>query len=171
MAESKELTIAQALRRIKDIKGKVAKHGHNAQVSVTHKTKDPPAFSFGAEWEKATGLVDEMIELQTRVAIANSKTFVDWDGRPRPLTWCTKRLAEIKGAITWYEALQVRAQRTTVDDSYEWTEGAPGGRVRVQTEYTCHLPEADRATRVEVLQTKFAELNDLVERENHKTAV
>lgn len=170
MTEIKELTIAQALRRIKDIKGRVAKHGHNAQASVTHRTDNPPAYAFSAEWEKATVLVDEMIDLQTRVSIANSRTTVSWEGQTRTLTWCTKRLAEIKGAIAWHEGLTVRAQEKTTEETYDWTPGQ-SARVRVEVEYTCHLPEQKRDERVRALQDKFNDLNDVVERMNHRTEV
>lgn len=170
MTEIKELTIAQALRRIKDIKGRVAKHGHNAQASVTHRADNSPAYVFSAEWEKATALVDEMIDLQTRVSIANSRAMVDWEGKTRTLTWCTKKLAEIKGAIAWHEGLTVRAQEKTTEETYEWAQ-AQNARARVVVEYTCHLPEQKRDERVRALQDKFNELNDVVERMNHRTEV
>jgi hypothetical protein len=168
----KEITIAQALRKIKDLKGRIARHSANAMTSVTHKTSAPPAYSFGTEWEQATSLVDEMLDFQTRVALANAKTTVDYEGKSRSLTWCTKKLAEIKGAITWHNGLQVRAQKATTEEEYEWAPGSAGaGRVRVETEYTCHLPEAERAARVRSLETKFMELNDIVESINHRTGV
>ena len=172
----KELTIAQALRRIKEIKGKVATHARNAQASVTHKTAQPPAYVFNMEWEKATALTEEMIDLQARVSAANCRTTVDFEGKTRSLSWCTKKLAEIKGAIAWHEALQpmVRAQDKTIEKDYAWTArpGAGGAEhVLVETEWMCHLPEAKRAARVEQLQQKFAELNDLVETQNHRVTV
>jgi hypothetical protein len=166
----KEITIAQALRKIKDLKGRIARHSANAMTSVTHKTNAPPAYAFGAEWEQASLLVEEMLELQTRIAIANSKTTVDYEGKSRSLTWCTKKLAEIKGAIAWHNGLQVRAQKTTIEEEFEWAPGA-SSRARVATEYTCHLPEAERAACVRGLETKFIDLNDLVETENHRTRI
>lgn len=169
----KELTIAQALRKIKDIKGKTARHSQNAMANVTHKTKDEPAYSFGAEWEKATALVDEMLDLQTRVALANGRTTIDYEGRPRTLVWCTKKLAELKGAIAWHQGLQVRAKGKSTEEELQWqrVQGGSAEHVHVAVEYTCHLPEAERAARVQSLEQKFAELNDLVETMNHRTAV
>ena len=168
--QPREMTIAQALRRIKDIKGRVARHSSNAQQSVTHESSSPPAFDFATEWKTATELVDEMIDLQTRVAVANARTLVSWEGRQVPLAWCTKRLAEIKGAIAWHEALVVRAHEKTTDESYDWAPGA-AGRVRIAKEFTCHLPEARRAEAVRALQDKFNDLNDQVEKTNHRTNV
>jgi len=170
MGEIRELTIAQALRRIKDIKGKIAKHAQNAQSSVTHKTKSAPAYVFSAELELSEQLVSEMIDLQTRVAVANTKAVVDFEGKSRPLTWCTKKLAELKGAIAWHEALPVRAQDKTIEEEHVWNPKL-ADNVSVEVEYTCHLPEAKRAERVAALQAKFAELNDLVETMNHRTPV
>lgn len=165
-----EMTIAQALRRIKDIKGRVAKHSLNAQQSVTYENQNPPAFDFATEWEKATLLVSEMIDLQTRIAVANARTMVSWEGRQVPLVWCTKRLAEIKGAIAWHEGLIVRAHEKTTEESYDWAPGA-AGRVRVAKEFTCRLPEARRAEVIRALQDKFNDLNDQVEKTNHRTNV
>jgi hypothetical protein len=169
MGSEKEFTIAQGLRKIKDLKGRIARHSANAMSAVTHKTSAPPAYAFGTEWEQASTLVEEMLELQTRIAIANARTTVDYEGRPRSLTWCTKKLAEIKGAITWHNGLMVRAQKVTTEEERDYAAG--GQTVRVVTEYTCHLPEAERAARVRGLETKFIDLNDLVETENHRTRI
>ncbi len=173
MGEIKELTIAQALRRVKDLKGKVAKHNANALANVTHKTKNVPAFTFSIEVEASNAIVDEMIDLQTRISVANAKTTVDVGGKTRVLAWCTKKLAEIKGAIAWYASLGVRAQEKTTEEELEWVHQAGSGpeHVRVITEYTCHLPEAARAARVQKLEAEFAELNDIVETINHRTPV
>jgi len=171
--ETKELTIAQALRKVKDLKGKVSKHNANASANVTHKTKNSPAFAFGAEAEAAALAVEEMIDLQTRIAVANAKTTVDVAGKTRVLAWCTKKLAEIKGAIAWHASLGVRAQEKTTEEELEWVHQSGSGpeHVRVITEYTCHLPEAARATRIQKLEAEFAELNDIVETINHRTPV
>jgi|SRR5271157_5349272 len=173
VGEMKELTIAQALRRVKDLKGKVSKHNANAFANVTHKTKNPPAFAFGAESEAAAMAVEEMIDLQTRIAVANAKTTVDVAGKTRLLSWCTKKLAEIKGAIAWYASLGVRAHDKTTEEELEWIRQAGSGpeHVNVVTEYTCHLPEAARAAKIQKLETEFAELNDIVETINHRTFV
>jgi len=172
MAE-KELTIAQALRRVKDIKGKIAKHTHNAQACVSHRSKDAPAYAFGHEMEQAESLVAEMIDLQTRIGVANAQTAFDYEGKRRTLLWSTKKLAEIKGAIALHEGFVVRAQDKTLEEEFEWVrkEDGSSAHVKVATEWTCHLPEAKRAERVAALQAKFAELNDLVETMNHRTTV
>lgn len=169
---SNQLTIAQALRRIKEIKGQVAKHSRNAQASVTHEAKQVPAYAFSAEWERATALVEEMIDLQASVTAANVHTTVDFEGKARTLSWCTKKLAEIKGAIAWHESLVVRTAEKTFEEEHEMTYGTAGAaRIRVETEWTCHLPEAKRAERVQSLNDKFSALNDLVETMNHRTTV
>jgi hypothetical protein len=141
MGEIKELTIAQALRRIKDIKGKIAKHTQNAQSSVTHKTRNVPAYVFQAEWEASQQL------------ISDTKAIVDFEGKSRPLTWCTKRLAELKGAIAWHEALPVRAQDKTIEEEHTWNSKL-ADNVSMEVEYTCHLPEAKRAERVVALELR-----------------
>jgi hypothetical protein len=173
MGTEKELTISQALRRIKDLKGRIARHSQNATACVTHRADDMPAYQFGAEWEKATALVDEMLDLQTRVALANAKATIDYEGRTRTLVWCTKKLVEIKGAIAWHQGLVVRAHEKTTEESFDWVQKVGGGpeRVRVSVEYACHLPEAAKAERIQALESKFVELNDFVETMNHRTTV
>lgn len=168
MGSEKELTISQALRKIKTLKGKIAKHSANAMTNVTHRTDNAPAYSFENEWEIARGFVDELLEVQARVAIANAKTMIDFKGKTRSLAWCTKKLIEIKGAIAWYSSLSVRAQEKTVEQSYEY-----GGatRERVTIEHTCHLPEAKRAECIQALEAEFGDLNDLVENINHRTLI
>src|SRR5208337_3023218 len=123
MGTEKELTISQALRKIKTIKGKIAKHSANAMGSVTHRSDSRPAYSFENEWEIARSCVDELLEIQTRVAIANAKTTIDFKGKTRTLAWCTRKLIEIKGAIAWYSGLSVRAQDKTVEQAYEYGSG------------------------------------------------
>ena len=169
----KELTIAQALRKIKELKGKLAKHSANAAACVTHKTKQVPAYGFSAEVEVASVVVDEMLDLQTRVAVANAKTTIDWAGKPRPLAWATKKLAETKAAISWHQNLNVRAQAKTSEEEFDYVRNANGvaEHVRVETEFTCHLPEVEKAARIQKLETQFADLNDLVETMNHRTLV
>jgi GGDEF domain-containing protein len=118
-------------------------------------------------------LVDEMLDVQTRVAIANAKSTFDYEGKTRTLVWATKKLVEIKGAIAWHSGLDVRAHEKTTDESFDWVQKVGGGaeRVRVSVEYACHLPEAEKSARIQALETKFVELNDLVETMNHRTTV
>lgn len=173
MVDSK-LTVAQALRRIKDLKGRVGASVRNAQMSVTHRTLAAPAYSFHEEWEKAQQLVGELLDLQERLAITNAITLVDvGGGRQRSLAWACKKLAEIKGAIALFEALGVKAaEKTTEVEGGGWAPGGlSGASNRVEVEYTCHLPERKRAAAVEALRASFAELNDVVETTNHRTYV
>ena len=167
------MTIAQALRRIKDLKGQVGLHVRNAQQSVTHVTLAAPAYSFSEEWEKAQQKVGELLDLQERLAIANATTMIPGLGRGgsgRSLSWATKKLAEIKGAIALFEGLPVRAQEKTVEVREAWSPAASASAAR-EIEYTCHLPEKKRAEAVERMRADFSTLNDLVETYNHRTFI
>ena len=46
--EMSTMTISQALRRVKKLKGELASHLSRAHVAVTHRAEQTPAFVFGA---------------------------------------------------------------------------------------------------------------------------
>jgi len=163
-----DVTISQALRRIKKIKGQLAEHRSRANAAVTHLAEQTPAFSFEAETSVAAKAVNEMLRLQTAVAVANALTTVEIDGHKVPLAFVVRQLRELTGEIAWLKSLPVKAQDKTVESEQEHN----GERyVTVAKTYACHLPEAKRAELIKSRQTLFDQLNDLVETTNHKTAV
>lgn len=167
-----DLTISQALRKIKDIKGRLSKHQENAKGSVLYLEKDKPAYSFKSEVESADSLGRDLLRHQTAVAVANATTAFDWEGRKVLLTWAVKRLEELKGAIKWHNELSVSAQADKVDEAWEYAEiNGRTERVKTERKWKCELPEAERAKRVQSLQDEFNRLNDQVETINHRTSV
>ncbi len=163
-----DLTISQALRRIKKIKGQLSEYRSRAQSSVTHLADQTPAFSFEVETSVAAKAVNEMLRLQTAVAVANATTTVEVDGHKVPLAFVVRQLRELTGEIAWLKTLPVKAQDKVVESEIDYTGERP---VTVPKTYTCHLPEAKRAALVESRQALFDRLNDLVETTNHKTPV
>ena len=161
-------TISQALRRIKKIKGQIGEHRANAGNSVTHLAEQQPAYQFGASTEKASVLVDEMLRLQTAVAIANATTSIEVDGKKIVLALAVRTLRELTSEIAWTKGLAVKAQEKVVEHEMEFD----GTRhVNAPKTYLCLLPEAKRAARVTELQDRFDRLNDIVETANHKTLI
>ena len=167
-----DLSISQALRKVRDIKGRLAKHQANAQPSVLYLVKDQPAYNFRSELESVDSLGKELLKLQTAITVANAKTTFDWNGQKVLLTWAVKRLEEIKGRIKWFNDLVVSAQADRTDETWEYTEiNGRTERVKTERKWKCELPEADRAKHVQDLQDEFNRLNDQVETINHRTSI
>lgn len=167
-----ELTVSQTLRKIKDLKGRLAKGQANAAKSVLFLDSAKPAYEFKTELESSDNLSRELIRLQTALAVACATAPFEWEGRKTVLTWAVKRLEELKGQIKWFSELAVAAQAERIDESWEYTYvDGQNQRVRVLKKTTCSLPEADRDKRVRDLQDEFNRLNDQVETINHRTSV
>lgn len=164
-----EMTISQALRRIKKLKGQLADHLTRAQAGVAFRVDSPPAFAFAASVEKANAVRDELLGLESRLAVTNANTSFDFDGRSVSLTASINLLQELKSQIAWYKALPVRAHEDMNEES--WSYNDEGKHVRTQVAWKCSLPEEKRAEVVERLQDRFDRLNDAVERTNHATVL
>lgn len=167
---SETLTISQALRRIKKIKGQLAESRARAANSVTHRFADQPAFSFGTCVEQADTLRKELVEMQARVALANAVTTVVWDERITPLCLATRLLDEYKSEIAWLRGLVVKAQPDVVEEETDYNV-VSGKNDRRDVRFKCALPEAKRAAEVARVQDLFDRLNDAVEQANHKTTL
>ncbi len=170
-----ELTISQAIRKVNDIKGRLAKNHANASSSVLYLVKEQPAYSFKTELESAENHGRELLRLPTAIAVANATTHLEWEGKKIRLAYAVRRLEELKGQIKWYETLVVSAQSKKVDETYDYmvVAGSNDGpqRVKIEREWKCELPEADRAKLVQKLQDEFNRLNDQVETVNHRTSI
>lgn len=167
-----EITISQAIRKVKELKGKLAKAQGNAAGSMSYAVKEPPAYSFQAEIQNMTDLSKNLIRMQTAIARANANTMLRWEGHEVPLIWAVKRLEEIKGRITWLEALPVAAQSETVVETWEYqTFEDDLKRVKSEKKMRCELPQAERDKAVQLAQDEFNRLNDVVETINHRTSV
>jgi len=163
-----DMTISQALRRIKKLKGQLGEHRARAQTAVTHLIDQEPAYLFVTSREQATGVLEELLKLQTATAIANAKTAIEWEGKSVPLALAVRTLRELAAEIDWVKKLPVKAQDKTVEherdhDGEKW--------VNTAKQFICHLPEAKRAELASELQERFDKLNDIVETTNHKTLV
>lgn len=161
------MTISQALRHAKKLKGRISDARDRAQKAVTHPADEKPAFDFRATMERADSLSDELAELEGRLALANAREFVDFRGRSMSLCHAVRALQELRGRIAWVKTLAVQAtSEYSVTDS-EWSDEHER-TVRRRVDWKCHLPEAERARLADDLQDRFDELNALVERRNQE---
>ena len=168
---SENLTVAQALRRIKKLKGLVSDHQTKATNGVSYVSDKVPAFRFADELLSATEAVNEMVDLESRVAVANATAQLQEGDKSLTLAKAIRTLQEIKGQITFYRGLDLRSGLEKTRES-NWDDNSDKAISRiVETLYISDLTEQDRDSRIKVLQDRFEDLNNLVEDANHKVLV
>jgi hypothetical protein len=164
-----KMTVSQALRRIAKLKGQISELRTRAAAGVSYKSADKPAFDFKECVKSIAKTQTELVDLQTRIAVANANTTLTFGDQTLSLTEAIIQLQSMKGDIVWLKSLASRAQSETEERDYDFDDD--GKRKYIPVKWTCDLPEADRAGAVDVAQKKFDELNDEVERMNHTTQV
>lgn len=164
------MTISQALRRQKKLKGDLKSLLERAAASVTYDEKQPPAFSFADTLGQADTVREELIRVESAIRVTNAKTQIKWDGRDMSLSEATARLQEMKGRIAWLKELAIEAQLVTERTSVEWDDLGEK-RAKIAKKFHCDLPEAKRANLIELEQNAFDGLNDTVETVNHQTQI
>ena len=169
---SDKVTIAQALRRIKKLKGQIAEHTSYAQQSVSYVWGKTPAFRFTSQLAALTTAREEMLDLEARVAVANAKKLVtDNSGKKVVLALAIRQLQELKGQIAFYRGLNLRSE-TVREKEQNWDDDQMKHITRViQVVYVSDLTESDRAAYIRELQDQFETLNNAVEEANHTVLV
>jgi len=170
-AMSTKITIAQALRRIKKLKGQIAEHTQRAQQSVSYEQGKLPAFRFNEEVHALKSAQNEMVDLQARVSIANAKASI-MDGTDElSHSEAIRRLQEMKGEIAFLRGLNLRNEVVkSREQDYDEAKNTYVMRV-TETVWLSDLSELDRDKQVRQLQDHFEALNNVVEDHNHKVAV
>lgn len=164
-----DLTISQALRRIKKLKGELAEYTARATASVAYQANREPAFKFGECMEKAETSRQELLSLQARLAETNATTLVKFDGKEFSLSFATRQLEEFKGQIKFIEGLPVRDHAKSYEDTFDYNDDMK--RVKISNEWRCELPKSQQAEAIKKFKEKFDTLNDAVETTNHRTVL
>ena len=169
---SDKLTIAQALRRIKKLKGQIAENEQRARAGVSYDSAKVPAFRYQEAVEKMFATQDEVVALESRVAVANATGTVTVSGEGTlPLSQAVRILQELKGRIAFLKGLHLRSE-TVKDRSQEWDDTEMKHITRVtETTFVSDLSEQDRDNQVKTLQDRFETLNNAVEDANHTVTV
>ena len=166
-----KITIAQALRRVKKLKGQIAEHTVRAQQSVSYEKDKVPAFRFNEEVLAKKGAQNEMVDLQARIAIANAKATVMFDGETYSHSEAIRILQELKGEIAFLHSLNLRNE-TVKSREQDWDDVKNAYVSRTtETVFVSDLSERERDTQVKTLQNAFEQLNNAIEDHNHKVAV
>jgi hypothetical protein len=165
------MTIAQALRRIKKLKGQIAEHQQRAQFGVSYDASKKPAFPFKEAVTAMFAIQDEMVQLESRVAIANASATVKDGSVEMPMALAIRTLQELKGRIAFLKGLHLRSE-TVKERLTEWDNIEMKNISRVtETTFVSDLTEQDRDSQVKSLQDRFEALNNAVEDANHAVTV
>lgn len=169
---SEKVTIAQALRRIKKLKGQIAEHSTRAQQGVSYVSTKVPAFRFADAVEALRAAREEMLDLESRVAVANAKkTLTTQDGRKVSLARAVRELQELKGEIALLRGLNLRSE-TVRERETEWNDDQLKNITRfTEVTYQSDLTEQSRDSQIKALQDAFEVLNNAVEEANHTVTV
>jgi hypothetical protein len=166
-----DMTIAQALRRIKKIKGLIAENEARAKASVSYDLTKVPEFRYNESFSNMTSLQLEMVELESKVAVANAKALVKHGESEFLLTKAVRLLQELKGQIAFLKGLQLRSE-TVKNREQDWDDNESKHITRVsETTFVSDLSEKDRDRQVKELQNVFEVLNNSVEDMNHTVKV
>ena len=165
------LTIAQSLRRIKKCKGRIAELKSRAMQSVSYAADKKPTFDFKVMREELAAAKEELVGLESAVAVANATTSVSFEGKEMRLAEAIRRLQELKDEMSWLPQLHIQEGVERVPE-VEWDpEKERQIRVTREVKWQTGLPELERVKEIEGLRDKFERLNDLVETANHRTEV
>lgn len=169
---SNKVTIAQALRRIKKLKGQIAEHSTRAQQGVSYVQGKAPAFRFEQAMSALNSAREEMLDLEVRVAQANAKkTVADINGDKITLVRAIRTLQELKGQIAFLRGLNLRSE-TVREREQNWDDEQLKHLTRInEVTYVSDLSEQDRDTQIKLLQDQFEVLNNTVEEANHTVLV
>lgn len=168
---SESLTIAQALRRVKKLKGLIAEHQIRAKQGVSYVSDKVPAFRFAEEVAAIARATEELVGLESRIAVANATAIVCDDGVNLSLAKAIRILQETKGMITFYQGLCLR-EGTEKNRESDWDDNENKSITRItEIVYISDLSEQERDRKVKLLQNRFEALNNLVEDANHKVLV
>jgi hypothetical protein len=168
---SDKMTIAQALRRIKKLKGEIAEHETHIRSGVSYVKEKVPAFRFAEERDLWVSAKAEMLTLQARVAIANALNKIEYDGVEMPLAYAIRTLEELKGELSLLKGLVLRSE-TLKEREQEWNDEKCTTITRInEVTWVCDLTEQDRAQEVKKIQSRHEDLNNVVEDANHRIFV
>lgn len=170
-ATTKPGTIAQGLRAIKRLKGRMAELTNRAATSVSYEAGKKPPFDFKATRQEVDEVRERLVRLEAEVARANATTEVNYEDRIMSLAEAIRRLQETKAEIAWLTGLHLRSG-TERSHENEWDdESHRNVRRLVEVTYEAALTEPERVGQVDALRNRFEALNDVVEAANHRTPI
>src|SRR5690242_11129974 len=104
-----KMNIAQALRRIKKLKGRMGELTARASGSVSYEVGKKPAFDFRKTRDEVAAVREELVTLESSVARANAAAEIECDGKRLTVAEAIRRLQECKAEMVWLGQLSLRS--------------------------------------------------------------
>ena len=102
------MTISQALRHAKKLKGRIDEARTRAAGCVAFFSDTPVAFDFGEQLKRADSASAELASLQGQLAVANARETLLHDGETITAAHAVRTLQELRGRIAWLRVLPVK---------------------------------------------------------------
>jgi len=162
-------TVSQALRRIKELKGKVALVSRRMAESVCWvEPGNKPTYVFSALDEERDALVVELVVLKGRLAKTNTNTNIVADGKTMSIQTAVFAMAELKAEREMLGGLRiVEGEFKDHVDGYD-EKGRP---IYETKKHVAALGLLKRDEAVAALEKRITEINEVVEDANHRTAL
>lgn len=166
-----KITINQALRRIKKLKGLIAEDraiAANANVYVANQARP---FEWGPVCTRITEEVQELIDLTSRVAAANATNTITLGGDILTHVYAIKKLGEIKAEIAWLRGVKTMPAKSQQIDVQRPNTAYTREVQFVNTVVDCSMTEAEKVARLRTLSDEFDALNEALEKRNHEVTI
>ncbi len=172
-------TVSQALRRIKELKGQINVVTSRLQRSFAWAESDSkidasldinigkPTYDFYEVRDERAKLVDELINLKTKLAVANATTRIDFEGRRFRMQEAVFFLAELKSELEFVKGLAGREGVYRIPLNVN--RFTPGPAEYVDVTYHVAVTERDRDQAVKFVGERITALNAVIEDANHRT--
>lgn len=165
------MNISEALRKIKKIKGDLAKNQPRLTSSVNYVEGEPPAFRFKETFDLVNSLSKELVELESKIAEKNAITKAKLNDKEVSLSFIIRSLQEIKSKIALVESFHIRTDTIVSKDRFYSDEEEKYVTEKVTRKYVSDISEMERDKMVSDLKEEFEKLNSLLENVNHVTTI
>jgi hypothetical protein len=162
-------TVAQALRRIKELKGKIAQTTSRMQLCVSWVEPGPkPIYSFDELEKERMALTDELTDLKTRLIKTNSLTEIEMtnpDGKIS-IQEAIFVLAEVKAYREFLKSLLIK-EGEAMKETGEYN--ALGHPVRVPVKICAAIGLRKRDDLIGRVEEQISKIHEVIEAANHRT--
>ncbi len=164
----RSISIAKALRTRKQLKGQISDLSKRATGCATWIEGASRDFDFTIVDLDRKAKIDELVRLETAIAVANATATVTWQGRAMPLTEVIRRQEELKGEIVYVTSLSTRRGPERQHTGEYSADRQP---VMVTVNWCSAYSEPERVLHLASLRAQCEELNELLEEANHRNTV
>lgn len=171
------ISLAKALRLRKTLKGEIADLSRRATESVSWTEGKERNFDFEQVNAARKARVEELVHLETAIAVTNANTRVSWDGREATMAELIRRHQELKGEISFVSSLnlergtrKVRVTGDTLEERFETHRRGESPVFETITMVSAYT-EAERVALLAQLRRTCEALNEVLEEANHRTVV